>query len=103
MTLKWFVSFSIHFGFGLVAFSMSWDPRVVEARPRYEKVWKEVYLNKTTEHQCGLCHVASKKKSLAYNDYGIAIREALGTKDIKDENAIREALSKAKDKMPNLP
>lgn len=103
MTLRWFESFSILYGFGLVVFCMSWDPHVVEARPRYEKVWKEVYLNKTTERQCGLCHAFGSGKFNTRTDYGRAIREALGAKDVKDENAIREALNKAKDKMPNLP
>lgn len=43
--------------------------------------------------KCGVCHFGDKKTNR--NDYGKAVGEALGEKNVKDEAKIKEALTKA--------
>lgn len=67
----------------------------VDARPGYAKVFKDTYGNlaeKADEAKCGVCHFGSKKTDR--NDYGMAMTTALGVKNCKDDEKIKEALKK---------
>lgn len=43
--------------------------------------------------KCGVCHYGDKKSNR--NDYGKAVGEALGEKNVKDEEKIKAAIKKA--------
>ena len=45
-----------------------------------------------------VCHSGKDKKTR--NDYGKAVEDALGAKNVKDEKAIEAALKKCEDKLP---
>lgn len=67
-----------------------------QARPGYLKAFNGAYpaLKDAAEGaKCGICHFGEKKSNR--NDYGKAVGEALGAKDVKDEKALAEALKKA--------
>ena len=71
----------------------------VEARPLYFKVWSEVYPDKDgSSAKCAICHMGEKKTN--HTEYGQAVKEALGAKNVKDVDAIKEALKKAEGKFP---
>ncbi len=73
-------------------------PQEAHARPLYQKVFKEMYPEKVEITKCALCHIGETKKVL--NDYGKALDEALGAKNVKDVDAIKAALKKVEDKIP---
>jgi hypothetical protein len=84
---------------GFFAIDLVGEVRRVEARPRYQKVWREVYPDKDVSNaKCAICHVGEKKTS--HTEYGEAVKEALGTKRVMDEDAIRAALKKLKASCP---
>ncbi len=66
----------------------------VDARPDYNKEFWAMYpsLKEHAETKCGACHGSDKK---VRNDYGKAVGEALGGKNVKDGEKIKEALKKA--------
>jgi hypothetical protein len=75
--------------------------RPVQARPQYNKeFWARYEKEVGTQAEsvkCGACHFGKEKKNR--NDYGKAIGTAIGEKDVKDVEKIKEALDKAaKDK-----
>ena len=63
------------------------------ARPDYNKEFWAAYpsLKEHAETKCGACHGSDKK---VRNDYGKAFGTALGEKNIKDAEKIKEALKK---------
>ncbi|MDB5342637.1 MAG: hypothetical protein JWP89_1014 [Schlesneria sp.] len=86
-------------GVGFAATLLTRGPGRVEARPLYQKVWREVYPDKDVSNaKCAICHVGEKKTTR--NEYGEAVKEALGTTNVKNEDAIKEALKKAEGKLP---
>ena len=84
-------------GLGFAHFLVN-DPQEVQARTQYQKVFKEVYPAKEEITKCALCHIGEKKTNL--DDYGKAVEEALGAKNVKDIEAIKAALKKAEGKLP---
>ncbi len=67
-----------------------------QARPGYLKSFNTTYpaLKDAAETaKCGVCHFGEKKSNR--NDYGKAMGEGLGGKDIKDAKVLEEALKKA--------
>jgi len=71
----------------------------VQARPGYTNPFKEAYPNlneKVGEAKCNVCHFGSKKTDR--NDYGVALSEALGAKNVKDAAKITEALKAVESK-----
>ncbi|MBS0203353.1 MAG: hypothetical protein JSS49_10670 [Planctomycetes bacterium] len=86
---------------GTFAIALVGETRSVEARPRYQKVWTNMYLKEGANYSCVVCHRREgTTKYNEYNDYGMAVKEALGEKNVVDEDAIRAALKKAEDKLP---
>jgi len=84
---------------GLFAVVFVGEQRRIEARPRDQKVWREVYPGKdVSDAKCALCHVGERKSS--HTEYGAAVKEALGAKNVMDDEAIKAALKKAEDKLP---
>jgi len=72
---------------------------VADARPNYLKVFKSTYpefaKNTAVKINCTVCHPAvDNKKKKHRNNYGVAVKEALGTKKEKDTDKITEALKK---------
>lgn len=68
-----------------------------DARPYYNKEFWDYY-PELKEHKstgCGACHGKDKK---VRNDYGKAYGEALGAKEIKDVEKIKEAFKKSGEK-----
>jgi hypothetical protein len=67
-----------------------------QARPGYLKSFNATYpaLKDAAEGaKCGICHFGEKKTNR--NDYGKAMGEALGAKDVKGEKEVADALKKA--------
>ena len=86
-------------GVAFVGASMVSNPQDAQARPGYLKGFNTAYpaLKDATEStKCGVCHFGEKKTNR--NDYGKAMGEALGEKDVKgdgSEKKIADALKKA--------
>ena len=75
-------------------------PQDAHARPQYPKALGKKYekvADALGEKKCGACHggdpLGKNKKVLS--DYGKALKEALGKKNEKDEEAINKALDAA--------
>lgn len=67
-----------------------------QARPKYLEGFKNAYpaLKDATETaKCGVCHFGEKKSNR--NDYGKAMGEGLGAKNVMDQKVIGEAIKKA--------
>lgn len=73
-------------------------PQPAQAMPLYSKVFRAVYPDYMTETKCAVCHVGKDKTTL--NDYGKAVQEALGARNVKDEETIKAALKEAAGKLP---
>lgn len=68
-----------------------------EARPQYNKAFKGMYAEKFEEGKalkCDVCHGKSKKK---LSQYGMDLKEKIGGKNVKDGDAIEEALKAAEE------
>lgn len=66
------------------------------ARKEYKEGFEKAYpalAAQIKEANCNVCHVGKSKKDR--NDYGKAVGEALGEKNVKDGDKIAEALKKA--------
>jgi len=67
-----------------------------QARPKYLEGFKNAYpaLKDATETaKCGVCHFGEKKTNR--NDYGKAVGEAAGEKNLMDAEKIKAAIIKA--------
>lgn len=96
LKLRWFSSWiCVGVGFAIV---LAGGSQRAEARPRYLKVFKSTYPDLMADGACVICHSGETKKVL--NEYGMAVKDALGARDVKDEEAIKEALKKAEGKLP---
>ena len=78
-------------------------PQDAQARPQYPKAAAKKYTKVADalgEKKCGACHggdpLGKNKKLLS--DYGKALKEALGAKNVKEEDKINAALDKAAEK-----
>jgi|JI6StandDraft_1071083.scaffolds.fasta_scaffold225608_1 hypothetical protein len=69
-----------------------------DARPRFLSVFKEFYPDRSETAKCAICHPSTKKTERT--EYGMAVDEALGEKNVKDDEAIKKALKKAEGKLP---
>jgi hypothetical protein len=69
-----------------------------DARPKYLIVFKEYYPDRSETARCAICHPKTDKKERT--EYGIAVGEALGEKNVKDDELIKKALKKAEGKLP---
>ncbi len=66
-----------------------------EARPNYfKKAFLETYPkhDEAKKTKCNTCHYGKKKKNL--NDYGMAVKTALGAKKVKDNDKVKDALKR---------
>lgn len=66
-----------------------------EARPKYLKQFAGTYPKLATQAKkakCAVCHPKKSKK--IHNDYGIALKKAIGKKNEKDAKKIETALKK---------
>jgi len=78
-------------------------PERAQARMQYFKAFKETYTKldqtKVDENKCGICHGGDKganKKKLS--KYAQEFGSALGAKNVKEEEKIKDALKKAEAK-----
>lgn len=68
------------------------------ARPKYASVMTKQYEDLAKKHgkngklTCAVCHPSKSKKDR--NNFGAAMTKALGEKNVKDEDKIKEALVK---------
>ena len=78
-------------------------PSPAEARPLYMRVFKEMYLSRfpRVKATCAICHPSKSKRHL--NRYGKAFEEALGDKNVKDEERVRETMKSIEYLFPGLP
>lgn len=76
-------------------------PQEAAARPQYPKALAKKYekvKDALGEKKCGACHGEGGKNKKVLSDYGKALKEALGAKNVKDEDKINEALEKVAEK-----
>lgn len=87
----------------LLVLSSTLGPPTAEARPLYFKVFKELYLARfpRVNASCAICHPAISKKHR--NRYGRVLEEALGEKNVKDRERIREVMKSIEHQFPGLP
>ena len=71
-------------------------PSSASARPKYKSAFEKTYGEKVEEKiTCNVCHGKSKKM---VSEYGKALGEALGEKNVKDEEKITESLKAIEEK-----
>lgn len=95
-------------GVALAVSSMTLMPTQAHARPQYRAEFAKKYENLKElidEKKCFVCHPKADDKKVN-NDYGDALKKALGAKNVKDKKQLEEALVKIeseKSKMPKEP
>lgn len=72
---------------------------VAEARPAFVGVFKKQYpelaKNKDLKINCAVCHnTEDNKKKKHRNNYGVALKKALGKENEKDKKKVADALKK---------
>ena len=85
-------------GATLAAITLAYEPQNAEARPRYLKVFNEVYPDRAPPISCTLCHIGNDKT--IRSEYGIAVEDALGARNVSDQDTIKAALKNAEAKLP---
>ena len=73
-------------------------PKQADARPQYLKAFIGKYDKVASEAgdlKCGVCHGEKGKNKKVLSDYGKALGEALGKKNVKDADDIEKALETA--------
>lgn len=67
------------------------------ARPQYHAGLKKAYADNKAldEKKCGVCHGEEGKNKKVANDYGKALAEALGAKNVKEEDKIAAGIKAA--------
>ncbi len=79
-----------------------------QARPSFLGVFKKTYpeLAKSDEvkkEKCAICHNSKENKKKKHrNNYGVAMKDALGKKNEKDKEKIAEALKKIEEKKSHV-
>ncbi len=72
-------------------------PHQADARPQYHKAFAakfEKVAKEANEKKCAVCHGDEGKNKKQVSDFGKALAEALGAKNVKEEDKINEALDK---------
>ena len=79
-------------GLCCLTFVMACAFESADARPKYYSAFKKTYpdVEGLSTKKCNVCHVGKSKKK--NNDYGIAMKDLLRTKNVKDVDAIKKAL-----------
>lgn len=95
-TRRWITFFA-----ALAVASFAHQPQSANARPRYLLVFKDMYPETDGVARCAFCHVGRAKTNRT--EYGIAVEEALGSRNVTDVDVIKAALKKAEGKLPNDP
>lgn len=80
------------------AATLAYETENAEARPKYLKVFGEVYPDRAPTASCALCHIGNDKTNRT--EYGIAVEEALGSKNVSDHDTIKAALMNAESSLP---
>ena len=77
----------VTFGIALAVVAVEFKLQDVQARPKYNTVFHDVYPDYqfAASKKCNICHADDKKTSL--NEYGTAVEEALGARNVKDKEA----------------
>lgn len=88
----------IAWGAAFAAITRAYEPQNAEARPRYLKVFNEVYPDRAPPVSCALCHIGNEKR--IRTEYGIAVEDALGARNVSDQDTIKIALKNAEAKLP---
>ena len=90
--MKKFVSF-----LALAAFASCLFAPHAQARPQYKKALEESYPDNAAakEKKCGVCHGKGGADKKVVSDYGKALVEALGGKNVKDVEKLAEGIKKA--------
>jgi hypothetical protein len=83
---------------GLILVFLVLQIQPAHARPRYLLVFSDLYPKAEMTTRCAVCHVGESKT--VRNEYGIAIEDALGSRNVRDIEIIKAALKKAEDKLP---
>ena len=81
---------------GAIVFSSS---ETVDARPKYRTVFQKTYpkVAENNKITCFVCHgkkADGKMDKEKRNNYGMALKKALGKENVKDEDAIKTGLKK---------
>lgn len=85
-----------------VVFLVALGTNRADARPLYQKVlYSEFPAYRSV--RCAFCHVKKRERNPIHKRYAKAFADALGGRNIKDADKIREALQKVKDLMPAAP
>ena len=73
----------------------------VDARPQYPKAIGKMYpktVDALKTAKCGACHGKGGKNKKVLSDFGKALKEGLGKKNVKDADEIMAAIKKAGEK-----
>jgi hypothetical protein len=79
----------------VVAIMFAAGPQQAEARPNFPGAFAKQYpalKAQVSKVKCGVCHPVKDKKKR--NNYGMALRKALGAKKVKDKAKLAAALTK---------
>lgn len=76
---------------------VTWPAKLAVARPPYMAVFREKYPD-YGKVSCVFCHPASDKR--VHTEYSFALKEALGARNVKDRELIRQAMAEVEDKLP---
>lgn len=76
---------------------ITWPAKLAVARPPYMAVFRQEY-REYGKISCAFCHPATDKRS--HTEYSAALKEALGERNVKDRELIRQAMSEIEDKLP---
>ncbi|MBA3313258.1 MAG: hypothetical protein M3552_16090 [Planctomycetota bacterium] len=92
-------------GIGLAVLSITVMPQQAQARPQYRGAFGKKYENLKElidEKKCFVCHPKGDDKKVN-NDYGDALKKALGEKNVKPPEKLDEALSKIEKEPSKVP
>jgi hypothetical protein len=94
MQRLWNVRVAVFCGVAVLGAMMLSSANQAEARPQNLKQFMEQYPNvaEAKDVKCGVCHPVTDKKER--NDYGMALGKAIGTKNEKDVELIKAAMTK---------
>jgi hypothetical protein len=78
-----------------------------QARPAFVGVFKKAYpelaKSEDVKVNCAVCHNSMENKKKKHrNNYGVALKDELGTKNEKDKEKIAAALKKIEEKMSHV-
>lgn len=100
MSKSWKVRSAWICGLAVLGLFLSAGPTPVQARPKYLITFAKTYpplLDQAKKVKCMICHTDKKDKT-KHNNYGDALKEVIGEKDVKDTEKIKQALEKTEKK-----